>query len=246
MLPFALCKKQLAPIQFRRDAWNLLGLLFSTALIAAPLFYAVKIIGVGLSTTIAYAGIVIGAFFFGFVIGGEKYTKDKWVSTILGIAGLFFVFSPSTKSFGFLALIAALVSGLATGLNMVINKRIRYSATQSTILTWGATIISNVPLVLILNETMPKVRSDVHWLYLLGFATVSVLSSFTLISGLKLIEAGAAGILGLLEIVFGVIFGMLLFNEKLTLLIFIGIILITSAAAIPYFQHYNSKSGTLK
>ena len=63
---------------------------------------------------------------------------------------------------------------------------------------------------------------------------------------MKLIDAGAAGILGLLEIVFGVIFGVLLFHEHLALLVIAGVMVIIVAAAIPYLRDYNSKRGTLE
>ena len=68
------------------------------------------------------------------------------------------------------------------------------------------------------------------------FAGASVLASWTFIWGLKSIEAGIAGILGLLEIVFGIIFGLAFFNEKLTRTIVAGAILILLAAAYPYLS----------
>src|SRR5687767_6345273 len=88
LLPFAIWRKRLSRIHWRRDAWLLGGLLVSTVLISAPFYYAVQIVGVVLGGAVAYAGIVLGVFFFGWLFGGERYTKDKWVSTILGITGL--------------------------------------------------------------------------------------------------------------------------------------------------------------
>jgi drug/metabolite transporter (DMT)-like permease len=53
------------------------------------------------------------------------------------------------------------------------------------------------------------------------------------------VDAGVAGLLGLLEIVFGVIFGAMLFHERPSLLVLIGVITVILAAAIPYVKSYN-------
>ncbi|HUQ85092.1 MAG TPA: DMT family transporter [Candidatus Limnocylindrales bacterium] len=241
LLPVAIFRNKLSRIFWRRDAWLLIGLLISNALISVPLFYSIKIIGVGLGLAVAYAGIVLGAFFFGRIFNGEVYTKDKVASTILGIMGLWLIFTPSTKIFGLLALLAALISGLASGLNMVVNKKIKYSVLQTAILTWIGTVLANIPMIFILNESFPQINSDIHWIYLLLFALASFISSWLLISGLKLIEAGTAGILGLLEIVFGVVLGIIFFKEHLTAVVTLGMTCIIAAAAIPYVNQYNNR-----
>jgi drug/metabolite transporter (DMT)-like permease len=74
----------------------------------------------------------------------------------------------------------------------------------------------------------------------------SLVASWTFIRGLKLIEAGAAGILGLLEVVFGVVFGVIFFHERPGVVVLIGILSIVAAAAIPYLQHYNVQKGTIE
>lgn len=66
-----------------------------------------------------------------------------------------------------------------------------------------------------------------------------------LVKGIKLIEAGAAGVLGLLEIVFGLLFGVVFFRERPSAVALLGALVITAAAAIPYVSHYNFKKGTI-
>lgn len=244
LLPIALYRKELTKIHWRRDAWLLAGQLISSLLIAAPLYYSVLKVGVGLGIGITYAGIILGSFLFGWVFNNEKYTKDKFLSTVLGVLGLWLVFTPNLKALGFLAMSAALLSGLASGLNMVVNKKLQYSASQTAIMTWTATALINIPFVFAVHEHMPAF--DVHWFYLLLFAMASLAASWTLISGLKLIEAGAAGILGLLEIVFGVVYGVVFFKEQLSLLSLLGMTAIVVAAAVPYVQHYNKQKGTIE
>lgn len=238
LFPIAKYKKQITKIYWAKHYKYFVGIFIATILINAPLYYAIQKAGIGLGIGVSYAGIVIGAFFFGYLVGKEKYTLDKFIATLLGIAGLTIIFIPNVETFGFLAMVAALVSGLAAGLCVVLNKNMPYNATQTTVTTWAITIVSNIIFIFIFNESVPKVQVDIHWLYLFIFAITSLIASWMVISGVKLIDAGAAGILGLLEIVFGVLFGMLFFDEELTLMISVGMALIVFAAAIPYFLEY--------
>ncbi|SRR6266498_730960 len=242
---FAALRGELQRISWRRDRTWLIIMTISSILVSGPLYYSILHAGVGISLALAYVGIVIGMFIFGWLFEGERYTKDKLLSTILGIVGLILVFSPSVKLIGALALIAALVSGLATAANMVTTKKVPYNGSQSAILLWGSGIIANVPVVFLLHEPLPAGGWHVQWLYLLLFVAASLVASWTFIKGLKLIEAGAAGILGLLEIVFGVLFGVVFFSERPSIVVLAGIASIMAAAAIPYFQHYNAQKGTL-
>ena len=107
-------------------------------------------------------------------------------------------------------------------------------------------VVANIFMaLLILGEKIPAIGWHIQWVYLVFFAIASVGASYTLIKGLKLIEAGAAGILGLLEIVFGVLFGFIFFGERIGGIVWIGLIIIIVSAAIPYVKDYNAKRGTL-
>lgn len=116
---------------------------------------------------------------------------------------------------------------------------------QATVVMWVASVIANIFMMFLLREKLPVTGLHVEWLYLLLFAAASVIASWTFIKGVKLIEAGAAGILGLLEIVFGILFGALFFDERLSWLALAGAAVIIAAAAIPYFRDFNVKKGSL-
>jgi drug/metabolite transporter (DMT)-like permease len=140
---------------------------------------------------------------------------------------------------------AALVSGLGAAANTVVTKKLPYSATQSTLLLWTSGIVANVPLMFLLHEHFPAVGWHMAWAYLLLYVAASLVASWTFVKGLKLIEAGVAGILGLLEIVFGAVFGILFFHERLSFVVLIGMATIMLAASIPYLKDYNAARGTL-
>jgi drug/metabolite transporter (DMT)-like permease len=246
LFAMAIVRRELQKVHWRRDRKWLVIMVVSSIFVSAPLYYAVLHAGVGITLAIAYMGIVIGMFLFGWLFEKERYTKDKFAATVLGIFGLALVFSPSIEMAGWLALTGALVGGIATAANMTTTKKVPYNGTQSAILVWASGVIANVPMLFLFGEPLPTLGWHIEWFYLLLFAAAGIVASWTFIKGLKLIEAGAAGILGLLEVVFGVLFGVLLFGERPSLVVLIGIASIMAAAAIPYLQHYNAQKGTLE
>jgi drug/metabolite transporter (DMT)-like permease len=239
LLPAAFFLKKFEPLNLKENWQYILGMIFASLFIWGPLYYAVLHAGVGLALTVAYASIVIGMFFFGWMLAGEKFTRDKALSAVLGIIGLALIFSPATSHLALLALGAAALSGFATAMNTVISKKISYNATQTTVILWLTSVIANTVMLFVVNEALPPTGSHIEWLYLVFFAIASVVASWSLTRGVKLIDAGTAGVLGLLEIVFALIFGVLFFSEKPPLVAVFGAIIIIVASAIPYLK--NSK-----
>jgi len=245
LIVVTIVRRELQKVNWRRDCKWLVTMVVSSIFVSAPLYYAVLNAGIGISLAIAYIGIVIGMFMFGWLFENERFTKEKLVATTLGVVGIILVFSPSIKLGGWVALVGALVAGIATAANMATTKKVPYNGSQSAILLWGSGVIANAPLVFLFSEPLPSIGWHAQWGYLLLFAIASLVASWTFIKGLKLVEAGAAGILGLLEVVFGVFFGVIFFHERPSLVILIGITSIVAAAAVPYLQHYNARKGSL-
>jgi drug/metabolite transporter (DMT)-like permease len=245
LAPIALAYRQFEPVAWRRNWKYLVGLLLGSLFVWGPLYYAILHAGIGISLAVAYAFIVLGMFLFGRLMAGEQFTRDKWLATILGLAGVGLVFAPTMAGLGWLALVAAMVSGLSTAFNMVITKQVPYNATQSTVALWIASVIANFLMVPLAGEPAPATVWHVEWLYLIVFAAASVAASWFFVKGVKLVDAGAAGILGLLEIVFGVLFGAIFFAERPGGIVLIGVALIIAAAAVPYIKDYNVQRGTL-
>lgn len=245
LLPLAYVYKQFEPIHWRRNWRYMVGTFIASLFVWGPLYYAILHAGVGISLAVNYASIVIGMFLLGWLLNKERFTGDKLLATILGFIGLAFVFSPGTGHVNLMPLLAAMLSGFAASANMVIAKKLPYNATQSTWIFWVLSALANICMAVILQEKIPVIGWHMEWLYLFIFAVASVAASWLFIKGLKLIEAGAAGILGLLEIVFGVLFGIELFHERLSFLVCIGISIIILATVIPYVKDYNAKKGAL-
>lgn len=233
--------KKFEPLNLRKNWHYIVAMIVASLFTWGPLYFAILQAGVGVSLTVAYASIVIGMFFFGWIFAGEHLTRDKVISAILGIVGLGLIFSPTTTAIGWLALGGAFISGLSSAANAVFSKKIHYSSTQSTTVLWIASVIANIFMAFLLSSPYPSISLQIEWFYLVLFAIASVIASWSLIRGLKLIDAGTAGILGLLEIVFGVLFGVIFFSERPTLIVLVGVIVVIAAAAIPYFKEFQSR-----
>jgi drug/metabolite transporter (DMT)-like permease len=233
--------RQFQPLNVKRNWPTFVVLILTSALVWGPLYYAILNAGVGVSLALNYASMVIGMFFFGWLLTGERFTKDKLLSAVLGIIGIALVFSPSIGAAGWLALGAALVSGTCSSVQYVIGKKLPYNSTQSIIVVWAASLVANSIMVLVLGEAIPAFGLQPEWGYLLLFSIASVVSTWLFMRGIKLIDAGVAGVLGLLEIVFGVLLGVLFFGENPQPIVLLGVAVIIAAASIPYIKDYNAK-----
>lgn len=240
MLPVALLgRQQWQPFRWRADKWWFALSALASLLIAAPLYYSINKIGIGLATLMMYAGYLVSMFFFGWVFNRESFGIDKLMATLFALAGLALTFSRSLSAGSAFAFIAAFTAGVAMGLDMAVSQKIKYSSSQTTIIAWGSGVIVNFAMAILLHEHAPSLTSTVAWLYLLAFTFVNIAASWLSIHGVKLIEAGAAGLLGLLEVVWALLFGVIFFAERPGLLAYFGAICIIVAAAIPYVREFN-------
>lgn len=226
-------KKQSLLPNFKRD-WKLLLLfLLAGLLIAGPSYYSVNAIGVGLSTLIFYVSLLLTMFIFDIVRDKKERTFINAVAIGLAIGGMILVTNFYSTQLNWLGIVAAVVSGFGVGVDLIVSKYLKASTIHIALWTWSAAAISNVIIVLLIGATVPATSSYGLWSIVVLFAATSLFSSYFSISGVKLINAGLAGLLGLLEIVFAIIFGIVLFDEPLTRVILLGSVCIIIAAAIP-------------
>ena len=235
----ALLLNKFGKVYWMRDAKWLALSAITSAIIPATWFYGVLYSGVSMSTALLYLGIVLGMFFFGWVFSREKYTRDKQLATALGVIGLLLVFAPTFGGIGnWLGLAASFVAGVGTSLNLSASKKMPYNPFQTAAIVWTLGVFANLPFIFIFNESLNVFHADIAWMWLAAFALTSVLASGLVIWGLKLVEAGLAGILGLLEIVFGVLFGIIVFHETPGTLAILGTVVIALAALVPYLKYF--------
>jgi len=237
LLPILLWNKQIVSIKKKDCVWLALFLLF-TSLTQAPIFYAFNHMDIGSATLLFFVSMLLTMYLVGILFLGEKITKIKLMSFVLAGLGMYFVFSFSLVIFSLLAALLAVVNGIASGGEVSFSKKLsgNYSPLYITWLSWVIIVITNAPISFLLGEVQHLPSFEIVWLYQIGYTIASVFGFWLIIKGLKYTEAGVGGLIGLMEIIFGILFGIIIFGETLTSKIIIGGLLIVTAAALPHIQ----------
>jgi len=162
----------------------------------------------------------------------------RLISFALACVGMYFVFSFSLAAFALLAAAMAILNGVASGGEISFSKKISgsYSTLYIAWLSWVVIALTNAPLSLFFGEVQLVPSFEMVWLWQLGYTVASLLAFWLIIEGLTVVEAGVGGLLGLLEIIFSITFGLILFNETLTTPIVLGASFILLAAILPHIQ----------
>lgn len=244
LLPIGIYYKRFERIKKKDIKWFTTFITFG-AFTQAPLFYAFNNMHIGTAILLFYSAMLITMYTIGFIFMREKPTLVKIVALILGLAGLGLTFKISLVVFTFFAPILALLNGIASGGEVAFTKKVsdKYSTIQINVLVWVGILFSNLLFSLVLKETQVAPAVSLAWIYQLGYSLSSLLAFLLVIEGFKYVEASIGGLLGLLEIIFGVLLGILLFNEVLEPEAIIGGLLILIAAGLPHLQklHHRPK-----
>lgn len=237
LLPLLLYRKELILIKKSDWKWMTVFLIF-TSLTQAPIFYAFNHMDIGTATVLFFVSTLITMYLVGFIFLGEKLTKIKAISFLVACVGLFFTFSFSLVSFSILAASMAVLNGIASGGEISSSKKLSssYSPLYLTWLSWAIIFITNGIISVLIGETQYMPSLNAAWLYLLGYTVVSIFGFWLIIAGLQYVEASIAGLIGLLEVVFSILFGIIIFSEVLTVKVIVGAGLILLAAALPHLS----------
>lgn len=221
----------------KRDYKSFVWFSLFTVFTQAPLYYAFQNSGIGIASLVFFATYLITQYIFGRLFLGEEIGKVKITSLVLAIIGLLFIFNTSLGVFSLFALIMASINGVASGAEIASTKLIRkeFGAIQTSIIGWVAVVITHLPLSLLFGEKQVMVSLSIHWIAMLCFAISGMLAFMFVIYGYRTVEASIGGLIGLLEIVFAIIFGYFVFGEQITISIIIGSIIILCSASLPYF-----------
>lgn len=242
LLPLLYFKKLIVPIKRKDWKWLFVFLIFTSGT-QAPLFYAFTHMDIGSATLLFFVSMLLTMYMVGFLFLGEKMTWVKGISFFIACLGMYFIFSFSLIAFTLLAASMTILNGIASGGEVSSSKKISdsYSTLYITWLSWAVIAITNAPISIMLGEQQLLPSFDLVWLWQLGYTVASMLAFWLIIEGLKYVEAGVGGLLGLLEIVFSICFGVWLFHEEITTHIFFGAILILIAASLPHIQELYEK-----
>lgn len=234
MLPFLVAGKRFRKIE-RRD-WPQVGVYFGFTLFTqVPLYYAFNTVPIGTAQLIFFAMFVIAAYVVGRVYLGERITKVKLLSMILAFVGLAVVCGVSVIAFAPLGLALAALNGMAAGGEIASSKKVSGKYSPALLIFWGwvLTIATHLPLSWLLGEAQPIPQLNEAWLWLFIYAMVNAAAFWLVIVGFKFVDASIGSLIGLSEVLFGILFGALIFHEAVTWSLWVGGILIILAAMLP-------------
>lgn len=242
LLPIILYRKEIKPMA-RKDIGWFIVFLFFTSLTQAPLYYAFNHMDIGTATLLFFVTMLLTMYAVGFLFLHEETSRVKVISLLIALVGLYFTFSFSIEAFTLFAALMAVLNGVASGGEVAFSKKLsgKYSPLYLVACSWLIILVTNSIISVVIGEVQHLPSFSLVWLYQAGYVVASFFGFWLIIAGLKHIEASIGGLIGLLEVVFGVGFGILIFGESLTLKVIAGGMLIIAAAALPHVQDLLAK-----
>ena len=234
MLPFMLATKSFQKI--KREDWPHLAVFIGFCVCTqVPLYYAFNHAPIGTVQLIFYSMFIITAYTVGRFYLGESITKIKLLSMVLAFVGLALVFGNSVIAFAPLGLALAMFNGVASGGEVSSSKKLSNKYPPALIVFWGwaFTFVIHLPLSLLIGEKQVPISFNHAWLWLVIYSVVNAAAFWLGIVGFSMVDASIGSLIGLMEVVFGVIFGAIFFHELLTWTIYAGGAIILFAAMLP-------------
>lgn len=229
-----LYKKQFKPIARQDWMWFTVMLIFTNFTIA-PIVYAYQFLEIGTASFLFYASFTVFTYILGMLFFKEKMDAVKIAALVLSFAGLLTIFTFSASWLLLLPILLTILNGIASGGEVTFSKKVsdKYSNTQINTLIFGSITVTHLLLSLLVGETWDPQIFNTSLPVLLSFALAGLVGMVTVVAGFKLVEPSIGAIVGLLEIVFSVILGFVLFGEALSPKILLGGALILVAALLP-------------
>lgn len=249
LLPIALMGKHLKPIKKADRNWFAVTMLF-TVFTQVPIYFAFVHLPLGTATLIFYGFFLITSYLMSWLFLSEKITFVKLFSLFLALAGLLLTFGFSLALFSVGALFLAALNGIASGGEIASSKKSteHYSSIQVTAYSWILILLTHLPLSLLMGEQQLAPAWNLEWFAMLGYALSGLGGFWLIIEGFKHVDASIGSLIGLLEILFAIFFGIFLFHDPLTPSTMVGGVIIILSAVLPdvyAFKHRKAKPTSL-
>lgn len=233
----AIKTRAITPFSAREMPW-VLAYSVPGALVIPLFFYGFTALPIGIATLSFYACLTITGYILGATVFAERMTQRKIAALILGMLGLVLVagtryaISPSSL----LPLLACCIAGICGGVEVVLTKKLSgaHSPIQLTMVLYSMTLLQCILFELIAYRGIVNIPTNpIAWMGNIAHAVASALAFLLVVSGYKRTSAAVGSIIGLMEIPFGILFGLLLFHEPLSVSIMVGMFLITFSSLLP-------------
>jgi len=215
--------------------WIWFGIIALMGLNQAPLFYGFKHLNIGTATLLFYAALLVGGYLIGKFSFSEKMTKVKLISLGLAILGMLVIYQLTLNSSQLLAVVLIILAGLMGAGGVVFTKKLSGNYPEIQIMTSYFISITVVNFIMsaIFKDSLPALGLTLPWLAQFGYLVAFLVANLAVIQGFRYLEPSVGSLIGLVEIIFGVVFGTVLFGEVIGWGVVIGSILILVAAVLP-------------
>lgn len=187
---------------------------------------------------VSYAAATIGSFVIGRSLFGEKINPIKWVSLVLAIVGLYFVYTFTFEPGKFVYICMSFIGGVATAGWDTLSKKISgiYSNLQLNFFDFSFAAIIPLIISIIIKEPWPMISFTTPWIATFFFCFMYIITGILMVYGFKRVEAQIGSLILLFDIVIGIILGCLIFKESISFMAIIGGSLILVAIILPNLQ----------
>ena len=219
----------------KKGDWKWFLIIGLMGLNQAPYFYGFKYLTVGTATLMFYAALLIGGYVIGKLSFKEKITKVKWMSLGLALLGMLVIYQLTLNSNQLLAVALTVLAGLMGAGGVVFAKKLSGEYPEIQIMTSYFVSITVVNFIMsaIFKDALPVFGFSVPWLAQFGYLVAFLVANLAVIQGFKYLEPSIGSLIGLVEIIFGVVFGVVLFGETVGMGVILGSVLILAAAMLP-------------
>jgi len=217
-------RKKINPWGKNKSLLIIRGLLGTVALIC--IFYSIRNMPLSISTVIQYTYPIFISIFAVFLIK-EKINFNVIIALFLGWLGILIILNPyqsTSYEIDKLAISIAFAGAITTSLAYIAVKKLSRKEDIFIIIKYFPliSVITLIPIVYV-NWITPQV-SDLIWIIGIGIFTQAGQTFLTL--GLKNLPASQASSINYLQVIFGSIWGIYLFGEKITINFVIGSIFV--------------------
>ena len=217
-------KKKINPWGKNKFLLTVRGLLGTIALIC--IFYSIRNLPLSISTVIQYTYPIFISIFAVFLIK-EKINFNLILALIIGWFGILIILNPyqsTSYELDKYAVFMAFTGAITTSLAYITVKKLSRQEDIFIIIKYFPliSVITLIPIVYV-NWITPQV-SDLIWIIGIGIFTQAGQTFLTL--GLKNLPASQASSINYLQVIFGSIWGIYLFGEKITINFVIGSIFV--------------------
>lgn len=211
-----------------------LGVVF--ALSSALLFESYQYMDVGLASTLLFVEPVFIALLL-WLFFKEKVSIMTIVSIVLCLGGVAFLCNPGVGAHvTAIGVILVILSSLSYAIYMVMVNKSRLQRLSGSTLTFYSLLFGITVFMVQLNfftDLQPVPSDGVAWACVMGLSIFpTIISLMTVAISIHYVGSVAVSILGALEPITGLVFGIALFGEILTLKAAVGVILIISAVMV--------------